>query len=150
MQETPERWAQPLGWEDPLEEEMATHSSILPGKSHRQRSLEGYSPWGHKESDTTEQLNSSSIGTDGHTDTRALMMVPLDHLQWQVNPTLSSSSPCARRSPFTPVSTESQALGLAQIFLFYLSFFGRTGHSQDLSSPTRDWTQALSTENTEP
>ena len=26
MQET---WAQPLGWEDPLEEEMATHSSIL-------------------------------------------------------------------------------------------------------------------------
>ena len=26
----------------------------LPGKSHGQRSLEGYSPWGHKESDTTE------------------------------------------------------------------------------------------------
>ena len=35
---------------------MATHSSILPGKSHRQRSLVGYSPWGCKESDTTEQL----------------------------------------------------------------------------------------------
>ena len=27
---------------------MATHSSILPGKSHDQRSLEGYSPWAHK------------------------------------------------------------------------------------------------------
>jgi len=27
-----------------LEKEMATHSSILPGKSHGQRSLEGYSP----------------------------------------------------------------------------------------------------------
>ena len=27
---------------------------ILPGKSHGQRSLEGYSPWGHRESDTTE------------------------------------------------------------------------------------------------
>ena len=27
---------------------MATHSSILPKKSHRQKSLEGYSPWGHK------------------------------------------------------------------------------------------------------
>ena len=26
------------------------------GKFHGQRSLEGYSPWGHKESDTTEQL----------------------------------------------------------------------------------------------
>ena len=29
---------------------------FLPGKSHGQRSLVGYSPWGHKESDTTEQL----------------------------------------------------------------------------------------------
>ena len=30
---------------------------LFPGKSHGQRSLAGYSPWGHKESDTTEQLN---------------------------------------------------------------------------------------------
>ena len=29
---------------------------FLPGKSHRQRSLVGYSPWGCKELDTTEQL----------------------------------------------------------------------------------------------
>ena len=29
MQETKETWVQSLGWEDPLEEEMATHSSIL-------------------------------------------------------------------------------------------------------------------------
>ena len=34
-----------LGQEDPLEKEMATH---LPEKSHGQRSLAGYSPWGHK------------------------------------------------------------------------------------------------------
>ena len=33
---------------------MATHSSILPGKYHGQRSLVGYSPWGCKESDMTE------------------------------------------------------------------------------------------------
>ena len=45
---------QSLGWEDPLEKEMAPHSSILSGKSHGQRSLVGYSPWGHKESDLTE------------------------------------------------------------------------------------------------
>ena len=32
----------------------ATHSSILAGKFHGQRSLVSYSPWGHKESDTTE------------------------------------------------------------------------------------------------
>ena len=33
---------------------MATHSSILAGKFHGQRSLVGYNPWGFKESDTTE------------------------------------------------------------------------------------------------
>ena len=33
---------------------MATHSSTLAGKSHGQSSLVGYSPWGHKELDTTE------------------------------------------------------------------------------------------------
>ena len=31
---------------------------FLPGKSHGQRSLAGYSPWGRKESDTTERLHS--------------------------------------------------------------------------------------------
>ena len=43
-----------LGWEDPLEEEMATHSSILAWRIHGQRSLEGFIPWGRKESDVTE------------------------------------------------------------------------------------------------
>ena len=52
MQET---WVQSLGQEDLLEKEMATHSSILAWKkSHGQKSLVGYSPWGHKETDTTE------------------------------------------------------------------------------------------------
>ena len=40
-----------LGWEDPLEKGMATHSSILvflPGEFHGQRSLVGYSPWGRR------------------------------------------------------------------------------------------------------
>ena len=41
----------------PMEKEMATHSSILAWKSHEQRSLVGYSPWGCKESVTTEQLH---------------------------------------------------------------------------------------------
>ena len=38
-----------LGLEVPLEEEMATHSSILAWESQGQKSLEGYSPCGHKE-----------------------------------------------------------------------------------------------------
>ena len=49
MQET-RVWS--LGDEDSLEKGMATHSS-MPGESHGQRSLVGYSPWGHKESDMT-------------------------------------------------------------------------------------------------
>ena len=44
------------GWGRSSEKEMAAHSSILPGKSHGQRSLVDYSPWGHEESDTTEWL----------------------------------------------------------------------------------------------
>ena len=51
---------QSLGWEDPLEKEMATHSRILPGESHGQRSLAGYSPRGRKESDTTERVHFTS------------------------------------------------------------------------------------------
>ena len=46
-----------MGREDPLEKAVATHSVFLPGKSHRGRSLAGYSPWGHKESDTTERIH---------------------------------------------------------------------------------------------
>ena len=37
-----------LGWEDFLEEEMAPTPVFLPGKSHGQKSLMGYSPRGHK------------------------------------------------------------------------------------------------------
>ena len=45
-----------LGREDPLEREWLPTPVFLPGESHGQRNLVGYSPWGHKESDTTEQL----------------------------------------------------------------------------------------------
>ena len=46
---------QSLGLEDPLKKGMET-PVFLPGGSHGQRILVGYSPWGHKESDTTERL----------------------------------------------------------------------------------------------
>ena len=54
-----------LAWEDPLEKEMANTPALLPGKSHRQRSLVGYSLRGHKESDTTEQLTLTHTHTVG-------------------------------------------------------------------------------------
>ena len=72
-----ETWVKSLGREDPLEKEMATHSStpvllspvssrrrqwhptpvLLPGKSRGRRSLEGCSPWGRWGSDPIERLH---------------------------------------------------------------------------------------------
>ena len=46
---TQETWVRSLGQEDSLEKGMDTHM-FLPGEFHGQRSLEGYSLWGCKES----------------------------------------------------------------------------------------------------
>ena len=57
-QETQETWVRSLGREDPLEKEMATHSSILAWEnSLGQKSLTGYNRWGHKGLDKTERLS---------------------------------------------------------------------------------------------
>ena len=47
---------QSLGWKGPLDKGIATHSNILAWRIPWKRSLAGYSPWGFKESDMTEQL----------------------------------------------------------------------------------------------
>ena len=49
-----------LNQEDPLEKERATHSSILAWRIPWTEDPGGYSPAGHKESDTTERLNRNS------------------------------------------------------------------------------------------
>ena len=51
LPEIQETQLQSLGWEDPLEKEM---QPTWHGKSHGQRSVAGYSPWVHRESDMTE------------------------------------------------------------------------------------------------
>ena len=46
-----EKWVRPLGWEDPLEEGLATHSSILALEiswTEEPAGLVGYSPWRRK------------------------------------------------------------------------------------------------------
>ena len=52
MQET---WVSSLVQEDALEKGMKPSPIFLPGEFHGQRNLAGYSPWGCKESDMTEQ-----------------------------------------------------------------------------------------------
>ena len=54
-----------LAWKTPWTEEPSipwrskwqSTPALLPGKSHGRKSLIGYSPWGRKESDTTERLH---------------------------------------------------------------------------------------------
>ena len=59
-----------MGWEDPLEKEMATHSSTLAWRIPRAKEPGAYSPRGRKGSDTTEGLrfhfHSNIISFPGH------------------------------------------------------------------------------------
>ena len=76
-----------LGWEDALEEEMATHSRILAWEIPGRRSLAGCSPQGLKESDMTEQLHFLSIiyykeGMATHSNILA-WRIPMDRGAWQ-------------------------------------------------------------------
>ena len=102
MQETR---VQSLGWEDPLEKEMATHFSILAWKAHGQRSLVGYSSRGLKESDTTKYLtlsyplNSANVVIIHMNKTR-LKVIPMTIL------TQNLKSCQGRGIPFHPQSYE--------------------------------------------
>ena len=58
MQET---WFDPCVGKIPWRRAWQPTPVFLPGKSHGQRSLVGYSPWGRKESDTTERLRTARI-----------------------------------------------------------------------------------------
>ena len=58
MQETQVRFP---GREDPLEKEMVIHSNTLAWKIPRTEEPDRLSPWGHKESDTTERLHFASL-----------------------------------------------------------------------------------------
>ena len=49
---------------------------LLPGESHRQRSLAGSSPWGFKESDMTEVTKCVCVHTHTHTDVTAVSVAP--------------------------------------------------------------------------
>ena len=72
MQET---WVQSLGWEDPLEGEMATHSSILAQRIPWSEEPGGYSPQGRKESDMTEQ---QSTAPEGRWVKQRMLLLPFD------------------------------------------------------------------------
>ena len=59
-------------WEDPLEEEMVTHSSILAWKNSMVRGMVGYSPRGREELDMTERARVHTHPTHTHTHTHII------------------------------------------------------------------------------
>ena len=61
MQETQVR---SLAWEDPRRREWLPTPVFLPGELYGQKSLVGYSPWSHKESDMAERLTQTHGQTD--------------------------------------------------------------------------------------
>ena len=90
---------------------------FLPGESHGQKSLVGYSPWGHKESDTTERLST-------HTHTRYLECSSHTRGCWNPSPFLqpppSIPSPPLRplHLPCCPVSVTKRQRRLISLLLF--------------------------------
>ena len=50
-----------LSWEGPLEERMQSFPVFFPEESHAQRSLVGYSPWGHRGSDGRKQWSTHTM-----------------------------------------------------------------------------------------
>ena len=104
---------------------MATHSSILPGESHGQRSLTGYSPQGHKESNMTEQLTLSLhfLGSDSDS-----------HLSWQSTPSLGKFS-CLPGVVPTPALATSMSQSPAQAHA--APSMQRTAALSDSMDPTK-------------
>jgi len=61
VQEIQEAWLPSLGQEDPLEKEMATHSSFLVWEVPWTGASERYSPWGHRELEATERASTGQL-----------------------------------------------------------------------------------------
>ena len=76
-----ETWVQSMGWEDPLEEGMATHSSILAWRIPRTEEPSKVYPWDYKESDMS----------DLHTQTMSLYIYTISSLSIHLSRILSLS-----------------------------------------------------------
>ena len=84
---------------------------FLPGESHGQRSLMGYSPWGHKELDMTEQLALCSVSSA--TDWCTLTVYKEHHRAWSHSPSLNS---LLRKRSTLPSLSCSSFLALLPLF----------------------------------
>ena len=72
-----ETWVRSLGWEDPLEEGIVTHSSIPAWRIPLSEAPGSYSPWGGKELDTTKHSIAHSSTLDLKEKVFILALSPL-------------------------------------------------------------------------
>ena len=120
---------------------------LLPGKSHGQKSLVGYGPWGRKESDTTERLH---FHFQTMVEIMKIMVTPskdpVHVLLLSVPPTLyqDTTYPCLLRVPWTArrsnqsilkeISPECSLEGL--MLKLKLQYFGHLMRRADLLKKT--------------
>ena len=104
-----ETWVRSLGWEDPLEKGVASHSNILAGEFHGQRSLADSSPWGCKESKTTKQFSLSFW----------LQLVKSLPVRWETRVrSLAQEDPLEQEMATTPVFLPGESHG-QRILVYY-------------------------------
>ena len=116
-----ETWVRALDWEDPRRRKWQSTPGLLPGKSHAQRSLVDYSPWGRKESNMTERLHFACTLHLISTISFLILIVPAAAAakSLQSSPTLCDSidgSP-----PGSPVPGILQARTLEWVAISFLS-----------------------------
>ena len=123
----------------PLEEGMATTPVVLPGESHGQRSLGGYSPRGCRELETTEMTQDelAALVAPGHAchtlpcafgaGTLTLLLVPLRRVaahhswwRWTMAVPLPSQS---RESTLMREPLKTPAVGTVPLISINLEFF---------------------------
>ena len=126
---------QSLGWEEPLEEGMATHPSILAWRTCGQRNLKGCNPRGRKESDMTEDAH--TIPHRWHLSSSSLW--PSHLMKWQrINEKtrVTSFQACAAQVMMRHFRDRREFRnGLVQPLFFF--FLVAPCGMQDLISPRR-------------
>ena len=104
---------------------------FLPGESHGQRSLAGYSAWGRKESDTTE------VTQHTHTHTHTSFQHKKERMCTMTNDLTSHLSLCSR--PATPSCNSPHDCALTRLLKVWLAFLiTSTNGSVSTRSPTRE------------
>ena len=83
--------------------------ALLPGKSHGRRSLIGYSPWGRKESDTTERLHFTSLHFVLQQPISRVL--PLGNIYWFINSCSISLAHCSALGPKVRMGKDSGVRG---------------------------------------